>query len=209
MFSIRQIENINHRLSNHNHKNHIQKIKHYYSIMVAGSVLPVTIHNGELYFLFGKENPMESTAKGWSDFGGKAEGGETPYHAALREGGEELTGFLGDGKQLQAHIKKHGGHYKLQHNTYHVHMFYLPYDENLPKYYNRNHQFLWKRMNQTLLNESRLFEKIEIQWFSISDMKKHRAKFRPFYKEIVDKLLQSMEHIEQFALQCSRYTETI
>ena len=53
--------------------------------MVAGSILPVTIHNNELFFLFGKENPMENSAKGWSDFGGRVDAGETPYTAALRE----------------------------------------------------------------------------------------------------------------------------
>lgn len=45
--------------------------------MVAGSILPVTIHNGKLYFLFGKESPMEDSAKGWSDFGGRVDPGET------------------------------------------------------------------------------------------------------------------------------------
>jgi 8-oxo-dGTP pyrophosphatase MutT (NUDIX family) len=56
--------------------------------MVAGSILPVTIHKNKLYFLFGKENPLEDSAKGWSDFGGGVEAGETPYQTALREGGE-------------------------------------------------------------------------------------------------------------------------
>jgi len=69
--------------------------------MVAGSILPVTIHNNKLYFLFGKENPMEDSAKGWSDFGGGVENGETPFSTAMREGGEELTGFLGDGKNVK------------------------------------------------------------------------------------------------------------
>ena len=33
--------------------------------MTAGSVLPVTIHKGQLLFLFGKENDMEDSAKGF------------------------------------------------------------------------------------------------------------------------------------------------
>lgn len=45
--------------------------------MVASSVLPVTIHNGKIYFLFGKENEMEDSSKGLSDFGGKVENGES------------------------------------------------------------------------------------------------------------------------------------
>ena len=62
--------------------------------MVAGSILPVALHKGKLHFLFGKENPMEDSAKGFSDFGGRVDAGETPFTAALREGSEELTGFL-------------------------------------------------------------------------------------------------------------------
>ena len=111
--------------------------------MVAGSILPITIHKGKLFFLFGKENNMEDSAKGWSDFGGGVDKGETPFKTALREGGEELTGFLGDGKQISKHIKKNGGTYNITHDTYHVHMFYIDYDENLPKYYNQNHQYMF------------------------------------------------------------------
>ena len=36
--------------------------------MTGSSILPVTIHNGNLYFLFGKENEKEQSAKGFSDF---------------------------------------------------------------------------------------------------------------------------------------------
>ena len=36
--------------------------------MVAGSILPIALNEkGELCFLFGKENPMEDSAKGFSD----------------------------------------------------------------------------------------------------------------------------------------------
>ena len=167
--------------------------------MVAGSILPITIHNNKLYFLFGKENPLEDSAKGWSDFGGGVEKGESPYKTALREGGEELTGFLGDGKQIQKMIKKNGGIYKLVHNTYNVHMFFLDYDENLPKYYNQNHRFLWDRMDRSLLSKTKLFEKIEIGWFSIEEMKTRKSEFRKFYQDIVDDFLNDMENIKKFA----------
>jgi hypothetical protein len=106
--------------------------------MVAGSILPITIHNDKLLFLFGKENPDEKSAKGWSDFGGKIEHTETPFEGALREGSEELTGFLGNKSQLKKLIRNNGGIYKLKLNSYHIHMFYIEYDENLPKYFNQN-----------------------------------------------------------------------
>lgn len=168
--------------------------------MVAGSILPITIHNNKLYFLFGKENSMEDSAKGWSDFGGGCENGESPYKTALREGGEELTGFLGGEKQIKGLLKK-GGIYKIKHNDYHVHMFFLPYDENLPKYYNLNHQFLWERMNKEMLNKSRLFEKIEIKWFSMEEIKNNIKEFRNFYQEIVKIFLSNSENIYNFAIK--------
>ena len=166
--------------------------------MVAGSILPVTIYKNKLFFLFGKENPMEDSSKGWSDFGGRMDQGETPFTAAMREGGEELTGFLGDSKILKKNIKRAGGVYKIQHNDYHVHIFYLEYDQNLPKYYNANHRFLWDRMDKKILNDSKLFEKIEIDWFSIQDMKNKKSEFRNFYQEIVDLFLEKESEIRKF-----------
>jgi 8-oxo-dGTP pyrophosphatase MutT (NUDIX family) len=166
--------------------------------MVAGSILPVTIHNNKLYFLFGKENSMEDSAKGWSDFGGGVDKGETPYSTALREGGEELTGFLGDKNQIQKLIKRGGGVYKISHNDYHVHIFFMEYDENLPTYYNQNHKFLWERMDKKILNDSKLFEKIEICWFSTDDMRKRKSEFRNFYQEIVELFLNDIDNIRKF-----------
>ena len=165
--------------------------------MVAGSILPVTIHNGKLYFLFGKENPLEDSAKGWSDFGGGCENEESPFETAMREGGEELTGFLGDGQTIKKLLKRQGI-YKIVHNDYHVHLFFLPYDENLPKYYNQNHEFLWKRMDKMMLSKSKLFEKIQIDWFSETQLKSKRSQFRGFYREIVDKFINEIENIRSF-----------
>ena len=166
--------------------------------MVAGSILPVALHKGKLYFLFGKENPMEDSSKGFSDFGGRADGKETPYDAAMREGGEELTGFLGDEKEIRARIRKSGGVYPIVVDTYHVHIFAIEYDENLPKYYNRNHQFLWNRMDKKLLNESKLFEKIEIQWFTLDQMRSRKSEFREFYQKMVDQFILQKSKIRQF-----------
>jgi 8-oxo-dGTP pyrophosphatase MutT (NUDIX family) len=166
--------------------------------MVAASILPVTIHNGELYFLFGKENPMEDSSKGFSDFGGRVDPGETIFKTALREGSEELTAFLGDPKELAKLIKKNGGTYKISHNDYHVHIFFLKYDENLPIYYNQNHRFLWNRMDKNLLNDTKLFEKIEIDWFSIADLSSRKKEFRNFYQEITEKFIENEENIRKF-----------
>lgn len=166
--------------------------------MVAGSILPVALYKNQLYFLFGKENPMEDSAKGFSDFGGGVENNETPFETALREGGEELTGFLGNTNEVRSLISKNGGIHHIKVNTYNVHIFTIEYDPNLPKYYNQNHKFLWDRMDHKILNDSKLFEKIEIQWFTPEEMKSNISQFRGFYQEIVQTFLDNLQSIKRF-----------
>ena len=167
--------------------------------MVGASILPACFYDGKLYFLFGKENALADTP-GWSDFGGGVDKGESIFQAALREGGEELTGILGDGKMILTLIKNNGGVFKIQKDTYHIHLFHLPYPEykNMPKFYNNTHYFLWNRMDKKMLNETKLFEKIEIQWFTIEDMKKRRDEFRNFYREIVDMIIDKESEVREF-----------
>lgn len=173
--------------------------------MVGSSILPACIHKGKLYFLFGKENSLADTP-GWSDFGGGVESGEDIFESAMREGGEELTGFFGGATELRALIKKHGGVYKKTVETYNMHIFHYPFDPLLPVYYNNNHKFLWNKMNKQMLNDTKLFEKIEIAWFSIADMKKRRGEFRNFYQEIVDALIQDERNIKKFLSKKHRQT---
>ena len=40
---------------------------------MGAGILPTTIHNGKLYFLFGKEGKYEDSAPGFSDFGGETD----------------------------------------------------------------------------------------------------------------------------------------
>jgi 8-oxo-dGTP pyrophosphatase MutT (NUDIX family) len=170
--------------------------------MVAASILPVAIYKNELFFLFGKENEMEDSAKGFSDFGGRVEQGEQIFETAMREGAEELCGFLGDPTQLSELITQNGGHYPITYSSgnkaYHVHIFYMNYDEHLPHYFTNNHRFLWDRMEKNVLNDSKFFEKQEIRWFSSRDMKSNISEFRNFYKEIVSLLLKDLSKIKSF-----------
>jgi hypothetical protein len=184
--------------------------------MVGSSILPACVHKGKLYFLFGKENSLADTP-GWSDFGGGVDPGESIYDTAMREGGEELTGFLGGEDELRSLIKKSGGTYKIvpessqgsnerkrENSSYNIHIFNMPYSPDLPKLYNANHDFLWKRMDKKFLNDTKLFEKIEIQWFSLSDMKKKRNQFRSFYREFIDLLIKDQAQIKKFLVKCSK-----
>lgn len=170
--------------------------------MPAASLLPTTIHKGKLYFLMGKENPMEDSAKGFSDFGGGKED-RSFYETALREAAEELTGFLGAPKKLGAFVRKNGGTYsfRYQPNTdkeYRMHLFYLDYDPHLVEHFNNNHRYLWERMDKKMLNDSKLFEKIEIRWICETELMKHKSIYRPFFVDILKQMMGELEPIRAF-----------
>lgn len=176
--------------------------------MPGSSILPVSVYNNKLYFLFGKENPKEDSANGFSDFGGGIENGEHPLDTAIREGSEELTGFLGNPTQIRSHVKKNKYHRIVckhesdPNKVYNMHIVYFPYDENLPTYYNNNHYFLWDRMDKTLLNDTKLFEKIKIEWFCEDDLWKRKREYRPFYKDMIKKLLHELPEVRKYAMKC-------
>ena len=71
----------------------IKKLSRVNIYYMGAGILPTTIINNKLYFLFGKENKYADTP-GWSDFGGGTDNKETFMETSMREGAEELTGFL-------------------------------------------------------------------------------------------------------------------
>ena len=168
---------------------------------MGGSILPVTIHNGKVYLLFGKEREQDENP-GWSDFGGGTDKGETFIQTAVREGGEELTGFLGSDKEVRNMLNKYGTFnidYKSEgYSTYRCHIFPMLYDAMLPHYYNNNQRFLQKRLDKKIIRDTKIFEKTEIKWFSFDDIKKHHNEFRTFYKNIVHLILGHRTAIEEF-----------
>ena len=168
---------------------------------MGGSILPVTLHNGKIYFLFGKERDIDENP-GWSDFGGGTDKGETFLQTAIREGGEELTGFLGNDSDIRKMLNKYGTYnidYKSEgYTTYRCHIFPMDYDPLLPHYYNNNQSFLQKRLNPKIIRDTKIFEKTQIKWFSFDDIKKHHNNFRSFYKNVVHLILGNRTAIEAF-----------
>ena len=67
-------------------------IKKYSAKLMGAGILPVSLHKNNLYFLFG----LEENEKKWGDFGGSKEDNESKMETAVREGYEELNGFLGN-----------------------------------------------------------------------------------------------------------------
>jgi hypothetical protein len=169
---------------------------------MGAGILPTTIHNGKLYFLFGKEGKYEDSAPGFSDFGGGTDNNESFMETAIREAGEEFTGFLGSDSDVRKMLKKHGTYnidYKSDgHKTYRMHIFPFEYNEWLPYYYNNNQKFLQKRLDTKVLKNSKIFEKAEIKWICIDSLKNMRPKFRCYFQNIVDMLISQKESILKF-----------
>jgi 8-oxo-dGTP pyrophosphatase MutT (NUDIX family) len=170
---------------------------------MGAGILPATILNNELYFLFGKENQFETSAPGFSDFGGGTDPGETYFQTAIREGSEELTGFLGDQKDLKKMLKQTGT-YNIEHATpnvkkiYSMFIFPMEYDPKLVYYYNNNQRFLQKRLEPEVIKKTKIFEKAEIRWISVREMVQKKSIFRPFFLNMIERLDNEKENIKKF-----------
>ena len=171
---------------------------------MGAGILPTTIHNGKLYFLFGKEGKYEDTAPGFSDFGGGTDNKETLLNTAIRESCEEFTGFLGDCKDIRNLLTKHGTYNidrkSKEHGTYRTHIFPFEYNHLLPYYYNNNQHFLQKHLSPKIFKTTKIFEKAEIQWICVDDLKKMRPKFRFFFVDTIDKICNEQDDIKKFIL---------
>lgn len=173
---------------------------------MGAGILPTTIHNGKLYFLFGKENKYETSAPGFSDFGGGTDNNETFFTTAVREAGEELTGFLGSSTEVRHMLRKFGTYHidyeQNGHKTYRMYIFPYDYNEWLPYYYNNNQQFLQKHLSSDIFQKYKIFEKAEIRWICIDELKKMRQQFRHYFRNIVDMILEQKEDINKFIRKC-------
>ena len=169
---------------------------------MGAGILPTTILNNKLYFLFGKENKFEDSAPGFSDFGGGTDGNETYLQTAVREGGEELTGFLGFDNTIKKMLNKHGTYninYKTNGNRiYRMHIFPMEYNPFLEIYYNNNQAFLQKNLDPDVIKNSKIFEKEEIRWICIDELTTRRSEFRSYFQNIIDLIIEKREPIESF-----------
>lgn len=162
----------------------------------GAGILPTTIYKNQIYFLFGKENKYDDTP-GWSDFAGGNETGETFLQTAIREGTEELTGFLGTQEDLKLHLKRFG-YYPIQFDLYRTHLLPMEHDPKLPFYYNNNQYFLQRHLAPSVIKNTKIFEKEEIRWMNYRDIQKNMGSFRPFYKNILHLLVSNRKPIEKF-----------
>ena len=149
---------------------------------MGAGILPVSIHKGKLYFLFGKENKYADTP-GWSDFGGGIDAGETPLTTVIRESQEELTGFLGGDREMRTWIR--GGTHKMKFADYTMFICPMEYDDKLPIYYNNNQRFLQKKLDPAVIRDTKIFEKSEIKWVAESELRALQPLCRSYFRDTI------------------------
>ncbi|NBV43070.1 NUDIX hydrolase, partial [bacterium] len=168
--------------------------------MVGAGLLPAAVHKGTIYLLFGRENELNDTP-GWADFGGGSKKSETPLDVATREGSEELNGLLGSQSSLRKVAVRHKIA-ELKFQEYTTIIFKTEYDEKLEKYYDNNYRFFEKYLPGAKKNPyNGLLEKAEIKWFTFDELKKNRGKFREFYRNVVDIILEHEDEIKRKLLK--------
>ena len=179
---------------------------------MGAGLLPTAIYNNKLYFLFGKENKYEDTSPGWADFGGGTDNNETLLETSIREGTEELTGFIGSSNDIKQMIKK-SGTYNIDYvnpnkkfGMYRTHILPYKYEPLLPYYYNNNQRFLQKKLDPKVIKSYRIFEKEEIMWVCIDDLLKMKPKFRNFYQNIIMMIQEQKTDIFNFIKKRSNKT---
>ena len=162
---------------------------------MGAGFLPIAFYKGKMMLLFGKERDRPNeTAKGWADFGGGPESGETLFENAAREGAEELSGFLGGYKEIKK-LMKTNKKYVINYDTYRTYIILIDYDEKLPHYFNTQSNFLEEYFNDKMLFKTTMYEKEKIKWFSLDELKRKKKSFRNFYQNIVDLILKNKKDI--------------
>ena len=79
-----------------------------------------------------------------------------------------------------------------------MHIFPFEYNHWLPHYYNNNQRFLQKRLPEKVFKTTKIFEKAEIRWICVDDLKKMRPQFRSYFQHIVDMMLNQQDSIKKF-----------
>jgi hypothetical protein len=194
---------------------------------MGAGILPIAIHNGQLYFLFGKENKYADTP-GYADFGGGSMNkSESLIHTAIREFTEETTGFWGTEEELTEYIQVTGmAHIDIpaapnsrRTISYRTYILPVKYSPAFEKFYNNNHAFLESRLPEVVYKNSKIFEKAEVRWMTINDLytsllskdipeehlekyKSTRGKrdihFRPYYMYVIQQLVDNYEELHKF-----------
>lgn len=152
-------------------------------------ILPVAFHEGKVYFLFGRETIyMQSKDMGkWSDFGGMKEKNESAKETAIREGWEETSGILGDIEKIR-YLVEHKLVKEFKNWGYTTFVVQIPYRRRLPSTYGKMYSDALKYRGDEVRAYNGLYEKDQIKWVELNDLKKIIPLCRPWYSPMVKKI---------------------
>ena len=160
------------------------------NISPGAGILPISKKDGIIYFLFGKEYELNL----WSDFGGKADKNESSFDCAIREGYEESSGFFDlDYETLYNNVRK-SNVLTIESRNYKSYLYLTDYHELLPYFYNNNFNFIMNT-NKHLICQNGYFEKSEIKWFTINDLKNNKSIFRDWYIPFINEIIENYDSI--------------
>ena len=166
---------------------------------MGAGILPIALYRGTLFLLLGKERNNL-----WSDFGGSSINKEEIFKTAIREGCEELNGFFGTEDELAIKVKNNnimqiGFEERVKRSKkliYTTFLFNTKYDKNLPYYFNNVNKFAELHLSEHVnKNHNGLFEKSEINWFTIDDLKKNIIHLRPWYIPFIESVIKNEKKI--------------
>ena len=169
---------------------------------MGAGVLPIALYRGTLFLLLGQERHNNL----WGDFGGGTIKGEKSYKTAIREGTEELNGFLGNKNDFEK-IVTCNMILSITFDRYTSYIFKTNYDKKLPLYFTNVNNFAEVYLQDKIYikdnintKHNGLFEKKQIQWFPLSEFREEKscAIFREYYKPIVDSLLENEQLIIKY-----------
>ena len=80
----------------------------------------------------------------------------------------------------------------LVHENYHVFFYPVEYASVAVGSFNANHALVWRSLDTRMLQQTKLFEKSEMRWYSLEDIRQRSETFRPFYRPIADAIAASL-----------------
>ena len=172
------------------HMFHVYLLLNLVSVNGMGAgICPISKYRNKIYVLLGKERFNDN----WSDFGGSRDGNETPFNTAVREGYEELDGFFGTKKEFKNIVITNFIEKIDNGKNYYSYLTKFEFDKNLPFYFNNHHKFV-ENKTKNLCGKNGLYEKSEIRWFTIEELKT-LENIRPHYSMIISTIILMSEDL--------------
>lgn len=164
----------------------------------GGGIIPITVHNGKLMLLLGRENMYcKNCCHKWSDWGGGKEINENIIDAVAREASEESMGFFGSKKEIKKILKTNSDNQYIIGDVYKYYIIPIDYDEKIPFYFNNCRDIINKYIPKNLLRNNKILEKDKMMWFTLEELE-NSNKLRKHFKNTTKKIVNEKDKIIDF-----------